>query len=124
MGWYKVYLLAYFRSVIGCHRSRSERVPWQVQSDIALGVACGMSRFSLVVMTSRAAAAHGWSRRRVQSHVLMSTAGPRPTPLVASLPSAYLASHDISETARLPYMGCRGGAVLMACLPNKQTSDW
>jgi len=48
VGWYTVYLLAYFRSVIGCHRSRSERVPWQVHSDIALGVACGMFRFSLV----------------------------------------------------------------------------
>jgi len=45
-------------------------VAWQVQSDIALGMVCGMSRFSLVVMTSRAAAAHGWSRRRVQSHIV------------------------------------------------------
>ena len=28
----------YFRSVIGCHRSSSERVPRQVQSHIAMGV--------------------------------------------------------------------------------------
>jgi len=47
---------------------------------------------------------------------------------VGCLPScqslAFLASHDISETAGLPYMGCWNGAVLTACLPNKQTSDW
>ena len=108
----------YFRSVIGCHRSSSERVPRQVQSDIAMGVVCGMFRFSLVVLT---AAKWVVSRTGTKSftrwsrNVLMSTAGPRPTPRVASC-LAYRASHDILETTGLPYMGCWSGAVLAAYL--------
>ena len=112
VGWYKVYLLAYFRSVIGCHRSRCGL--WNVPVLISV-----LTAAKWVVSQSGTKSFTRWSR-----NVLMSTAGPRPTSRIASLPSAYLASHDISETARLPYMGCRGGAVLMACLPNKQTSDW
>ena len=84
---------------------------------------------SLVVMTGHAAARTGGLAGGYEaiyigcgsecSHV---DSWPRPTPRVASLPSAYLASHDISETARLPYMECWSGAVLVACLPSKHGS--
>ena len=63
---------------------------WRVRSDIALGVVCGMSRISLVVMTGHAAPrtaglAGGYEAIYIGCgrNVLMSTAGPRPTPLTA-----------------------------------------
>ena len=85
------------------------RVRWQYFS---INLGCCLADIGQVA-SGAMASAKSYSKRVWFRN--MSTAGPRPTPLVASC-LAYLASHDISETARLPYMGCRGGVVLTAYL--------